>query len=254
MRATPIRAVAFDMGGTLEDLYFDDALRLEASRGLRELLMQRGLDPGLDVPELYATVMAGVLAYHQWREQTEIELPPERVWCEYILPNHGLPKARLEAAAEELALFYENHFFDRQMRPEAPETLARLHERGLRLAVISNVMARGQVHHCLGRYGIEERFDAITASSVLGWRKPNSRPFHETARLLGLPPEACAYVGDTISRDVIGARRAGYGLAIQIRSFLTAKSDRETDVEQPDAVVQSLAEVVDLVGREARRA
>jgi putative hydrolase of the HAD superfamily len=65
--------------------------------------------------------------------------------------------------------------------------------------------------------------------------------------VLELPPVACAYVGDTISRDVAGARRSGYGLAIQIKSFLTATSDRPTDVEPPDAVIHNLMQIVDLI-------
>jgi putative hydrolase of the HAD superfamily len=99
----------------------------------------------------------------------------------------------------------------------------------------------------LVEYGIVHYFNPIKTSANFGWRKPNQRIFLETARVLDLPPAACAYVGDTISRDVAGARRSGYGLAIQIKSFLTAKSDKETDVEPPDAVVHDLMQVVDLV-------
>jgi len=40
------------MGGTLEGLAYDDAVQQEATRGLRELLAERGLDPGLDLPDL----------------------------------------------------------------------------------------------------------------------------------------------------------------------------------------------------------
>jgi putative hydrolase of the HAD superfamily len=89
-------------------------------------------------------------------------------------------------------------------------------------------------------------------SSVFGWRKPNPRIFLEAARQLNLTPGECAYVGDTVSRDVVGARRAGYGLVIQIKSFLTAQSDRATDVEPPDAIVQDLMQVVALVPSEIK--
>ena len=102
----------------------------------------------------------------------------------------------------------------------------------------------------LAEYGIARYFDPILTSSNFGWRKPNERIFLECARLLGLPPAGCAYVGDTISRDVIGARRAGYGLAIQIKSFLTTKADKETDVEPPDAIIQDLREVLDVMERD----
>ncbi len=34
----PLRAVIFDMGGTLEDVYYDDAMRLKATSGFRDIL------------------------------------------------------------------------------------------------------------------------------------------------------------------------------------------------------------------------
>lgn len=250
---TPIRAVAFDLGGTLEEVTFDDALRLRATAGLRALLAGHGLDPGLDVPGLLAAVSRGMQAYRAWREVEEVELPPERVWADFVLPGYGLDPARLEAAADELAFYYERHFFRRSLRPEVPEVLARLQAEGLRLAVISNITSRRLVPHSLQAYGIAHYFDPVISSCVLGWRKPNPRIFLEAARLIGCEPAACAYVGDTVSRDVAGAQRAGYGLAIQIRSFLTSVTDTEDDVAQPDAIVGDLTEVVDLVlarGRE----
>ncbi|MEJ2209884.1 MAG: HAD family hydrolase [Anaerolineae bacterium] len=133
------------------------------------------------------------------------------------------------------------------MRPEAPAVLQALQQRGVRLAIISNVMSRQLVPYKLAEYGIAHYFDAVVTSSSLGWRKPNKRIFEEAIRLMDLPPGICAYVGDTVSRDVIGARRAGFGLAIQIRSFLTERSDRGAAPVPPDAVIHDLMEVVDLV-------
>jgi hypothetical protein len=52
MTGTPIQAVLFDMGGTLEDLYYDDEIRRKATRGLHALLIERGLDPGLSLLDL----------------------------------------------------------------------------------------------------------------------------------------------------------------------------------------------------------
>ncbi len=42
------------------------------------------------------------------------------------------------------------------------------------------------------------------------------------------------------------ARRAGYGLAIQIKSFLTTQADTEKDTEEPDAVIMDL-HVIDII-------
>jgi putative hydrolase of the HAD superfamily len=254
MVATPIRAVVFDMGGTLEDLYYDDAIRQEATRGLLELLTTWDLDPGLDLPDLQVAVLSGMKRYQEWREESEVELPPGRVWAEYIFPNHGSPHGRscewdlgLRAAAEDLTFFYETHFQARSLRPEAPVLLESLSRRGFGLAIISNIISHRVVQHSLKQYGIEHYFNPVVTSAQFGWRKPNARIFLEAARLMNLPPVACAYVGDTVSRDVIGARRAGYGTVIQIASFLTDKVDHGTGNVLPDAVIHDLRQVVSLV-------
>ena len=247
MAINPIRAVVWDVGGTLEEVYYDEAIQGEATHGLRGLLVERGLDPGLDLDGLKAAVQAGMKAYQAWREGSEIELPPERVWAEYILPDRGLSPERLEAAAEDLTFFYETHYQVRRLRPEAPAVLEALHKKGFRLAIISNIISRRLVPNQLAGYGIAHYFDPVVTSSILGWRKPNERIFYEATRLMGLPPAACAYVGDTVSRDVIGARRAGYGLAVQIKSFLTTQVDHGTDRVWPDAVIGDLTEIVELV-------
>ena len=247
MAMNRIRAVLFDMGGTLEDLYYDEAIREEATLGLRELLCSRGLDPTPNLEDLHTTVLSGVAAYQAWREKREVELPPEKVWTEFILAGAPVDKERLLAAADDLMFFYESRYYVRSLRAEAPGVLEALRGKGYRLAIISNVMSRRLVPDRLAEYGIAHYFDPVVTSVGLGWRKPNARIFYEAARLLRLPSEACAYIGDTVSRDVAGARRARYGQAIQIRSFLTEKADRGMEIIPPDAVVENLMEVVDLV-------
>lgn len=244
-----IQAVLFDMGGTLENLYYDSRLREEATKGLRELLRALDLEPALSLPELHSAVLAGLAAYQAWRENGDIELPPERVWTEFIFAGHDLPRERLASVADELMLFYETHYYVRSLRPEAAAVLESLRRAGYRLGVISNVMSRRLVPGKLAEYGIAHYFDPVLTSVEFGRRKPNARIFEEAARLLRLSPAACAYVGDTVSRDVIGARRAHFGLVIQIKSFLTDKADRTTEPVAADAVVHDLMEVVDLVGR-----
>jgi putative hydrolase of the HAD superfamily len=242
-----IRAVFFDLGGTLEDIYYDDDSRLRGAGDLKEWMATRGIDPGLSSLDLRDAIVAGIKRLYKIREEGNREVPPEQIWTEFIFPNGQLPRERLIEIAEELTIQYENSFYTRKLRPEAKATLAELSRRGLRLGVISNVLSRGQVPLNLAKYGIVDNFDAVVASSVFGWRKPRQEIFLEAARLLSLPPSACAYVGDTVSRDVIGARRAGYALAIQIKSFLTTKVDKDTETEKPDVVITDLSQVVHVV-------
>jgi putative hydrolase of the HAD superfamily len=247
MSSEQIRAVIFDMGGTLEDLYYDDDIRLRATPGIQAILAGHGLDARLEVARLYDMIAAGLRTYQDWREASEVELPSARVWSEFVFGDRGFPAERLAEISEKLSFFYDTNYYVRAMRPDVPVTLARLKSAGFQLGVISNVVSLGQVPHNLHAYGLDHYFEVVVTSSGFGYRKPSPRIFWEAARQLDLPPAACAYVGDTISRDVAGARRAGYGLSIQIKSFLTSRSDRESDVEAPDAVVRTLEEVVDVV-------
>ncbi len=165
---TSIRAVIFDLGGTLEDIYYDDAVRLEAASGVRALMIERGLDPGLTATALHEAIRSGLGAYQHLRESTNVELPPERVWIEYVFAGRGLPADRLTAAAEDLMLYYENQAFKRTLKPEAPLALAALHGAGLRLAVISNIVSRSLVPRNLEAYGLAHYFNPIITSVGMG--------------------------------------------------------------------------------------
>ena len=242
-----IRAVMFDLGGTLETVYYDDDLRLKATPGFRDILVKYDMDPGLENTDLYAVLKSGMEKYRVWREANEYEIPPERIWSEFVFTDCALPREKLAAIGEELAFYWDTHFSKRTLVPEVPAMLNALQAQGIRLGVISNITSRGMVPYNLTQDGIASYFDIVLASSVFGWRKPNPRIFYQAAQLLNVLPAECAYVGDTVSRDVIGAHRAGYAMAIQIKSFLTQKVDQVPSPEQPDAIIENLMQVVDLV-------
>jgi putative hydrolase of the HAD superfamily len=50
----------------------------------------------------------------------------------------------------------------------------------------------------------------IVDSAILGIAKPDPGIFHHVAETLGVRPERCLYVGDTVRYDVLGARAAGF--------------------------------------------
>ena len=112
--------------------------------------------------------------------------------------------------------------------------------------MISNTASLYSVFDVLERYGIRDYFSDVTLSSVTGYRKPNPGIFKIALRQMQARPEQCAYVGDTLSRDVIGAKRLQFGAAIQIRSFLSAQKDADVTGDwKPDHVVGSIADLVD---------
>ena len=157
-----------------------------------------------------------------------------------------LDKKKVAAIAEELAGMWEVTYYHRELRPGVKETLEALQQRGYRLGVISNTASLYSVFDVLERYGIRDYFSDVTLSSVTGYRKPNPGIFKIALRQMQARPEQCAYVGDTLSRDVIGAKRLQFGAAIQIRSFLSAQKDADVTGDwKPDHVIGSIADLVD---------
>jgi putative hydrolase of the HAD superfamily len=61
----------------------------------------------------------------------------------------------------------------------------------------------------LAASGFERYFDVIVVSGEVGVGKPAARIYSRTVELLGVPAGAAAMIGDSLERDVEGARAAG---------------------------------------------
>ena len=246
-----IQAVFFDMGGTIETFWYSRELRLQATPGIQQLLLAAGIDLQLKSKQLYELITDGLVRYHRWRVQTLEELPPQRVWRDYILSGYPVDSKKLEAIAEGLTIYIETHYYHREMRPEIPMVLDAIQRLGLKIGLISNVSSRGQVPNNLEQYGIRHYFDPIVLSSTYGRRKPDPAIFHFAARLASVPAGSCVYVGDRIARDIVGARKAGYKLAIQIRhNFKHGEDDKGA---LPDAIISNMTELVHILRTEIYR-
>jgi putative hydrolase of the HAD superfamily len=240
-----IKAVFFDMGGTLEKVWYTPELRLQAVPEMKTMLRSAGVDLGLNDKEFYQLVSTNYGRYHQWAIDTMNELSPERVWSEFILSGHCFDIDRLTSSAEELMFLLESRFFQREFRPEVPAALKGLRGMGLKIGLISNVCCRGLVPANLKQYGIRNYFDPIVLSGEYGRRKPDPAIFHYAARLANVPTGECIYVGDRIARDIDGACRAGFSAAIQIiNDFDHGELD---DGPEPDLIINRMDEMLDFV-------
>ena len=240
-----IQAVFFDMGGTIETFGYTRELRLNTTLIIQQRLIDSGIDPQLTTEQLFEVISRGLSEYKRWSLQTMEELPPARVWSDYIFPGQKLDREKLSEIAEDLAFLIETCFYHRAMRPEVPEILQAIRQMSLKIGLISNVNSRGQVPTNLKEYGIIDYFDPIVLSSEYGYRKPDPAIFHHAARLANVPTSQCVYVGDRVARDIEGARRAGFGLAIQIRHDFAHGENDQGPI--PDAVIDDLTEVLPII-------
>ena len=205
-----ITSVMFDMGGTLEDIYVDERSEWAAIEKLDRMLREGGLDPQVDLAELKRRVDEGWKRYGAFRDSCDVELKPIPIWRDYALADFIFPREILEPLCEPIAHMWELTHYHRSLRPRVREMLEGLRDLGLKLGVISNTAAMYQVFDSLEEYGIRDLFQDVTLSSVTGMRKPLPDIFEVSTRQLRVKPENCVYVGDTISRDIIGSKRAGF--------------------------------------------
>jgi putative hydrolase of the HAD superfamily len=233
------------MGGTIETYSYTPAQRLDATPGVQQLLHGAGIELNLSNDGLYKLISDGLSRYHAWRAQTMQELPTRRIWCDFILAGQPVDPEALASIAEALTLYLDTRYYQRALRPEVPAALQAIQQMGLKIGLISNIASLGQVPLNLEQYGIRSYFDPLVLSSEYGWRKPDPAIFHYAARLAEVPTSACLYVGDRIARDILGARKAGYGMAVQIRhDFDHGEAD---DGAVPDAIIDSMTELVEIV-------
>lgn len=79
---------------------------------------------------------------------------------------------------------------------------------GVRFGIITNGDLAFQTAK-LEALGIEQRFAHLITSGELGVAKPDARIFATAAERFGAQPAECAYVGDRLRTDAIGASRSG---------------------------------------------
>ena len=78
---------------------------------------------------------------------------------------------------------------------------------GLKVALVSNY--DGRLHRVVAELGLRPYFDAVLASSEVGWAKPSPRIYAAALDALGVAPAEALMVGDRQREDVEGATAAG---------------------------------------------
>lgn len=194
-----IRAVTFDVGGTLIEPWPSVGhvyAEVAAKHGLRDV------DPAA-LTRAFASV---------WRARNHFNYS-QSDWFEVVRRTFGevagrLPDVFFPAVYQRFAEPDAWRVFD-DVRPLLP-ALAR---RGLRLGVISNWDER--LSPLLRALRLHEHFETVVVSCDVGRTKPALEIFEEALCRLRLSAGQVLHVGDALREDVEGARAAGLA-ALQI--------------------------------------
>lgn len=95
-----------------------------------------------------------------------------------------------------------------KLAEKAESTLNTLRVRGYELAVLSNNDAR--LRSVLADLKIDQAFDHLFISSEMGCEKPELEIFRKVEQTMNRKPNEILHLGDSHSRDFLGARKAGW--------------------------------------------
>jgi putative hydrolase of the HAD superfamily len=136
---------------------------------------------------------------------------------------------------------------DTTLRDDALATLRALRAHGIRTAVVSD--CTHELPAFLPELPIAPLLDVRVFSVEIGRCKPDPRVYLTASLRLGVPPEACLYVGDGGSRELSGARQVGMTAVRLDAPDLADHLVFDADEEFSGPAVASLTEVLDLATR-----
>jgi HAD superfamily hydrolase (TIGR01509 family) len=157
------------------------------------------------------------------------------------------------ATAEDLDWYQEEQrrlVLERfELRSDCLRTLGALRDRGLHLAVVSNI-DDDYLDPMIRRCELSDVLHAWTSSEEAASCKPDAGIFHHALHKAGAVPAQVLFVGDSPEHDVAGARPLGMTTA------LIREPDAETpgggfgDAPEAHHVIASLSELVPIIDRQ----
>ena len=224
-----IHAVIFDLDNTLYDFDTPHRVALDAMVAFAE--RAAGI-----APERFQALQREAFDLQRRRCGDCGAVHNRLIRCQLMLELAGKPIGPAPAMA---GLYWSTLLEHMRPLPGAAETIDRLRAMGLAVGVGTNMTADYQFAK-LERLGLLERIDFLVTSEEAGAEKPDPRLFQLCAEKAGCAPGECAFVGDSLKGDALGARDAG------MRAVWLC---REPGKEVPDGVARifSLDELPDLL-------
>jgi phosphoglycolate phosphatase len=219
-----IRAVAFDLDGTLIDTMGDLASSVN---------LMLGMLGAKELPESRVRALVG----------NGVETLVQRALTESVGSSSTHAAQRSAALALFRRVYGQQLFKHSKVYPGVVETLRALKEAGLALCCITNKDS-AFAEPLLKAAGLSEYLNFTLCADRAEDRKPSPNMLQAACSRLGIAPAEMLYVGDS-SMDIAAARAAGSPVIAVSYGYGKDHAGGPGDV-QPDGCVDDLTEIVAL--------
>jgi putative hydrolase of the HAD superfamily len=234
-----IEAIFLDLGNTLRILIKDQDHMAVARKKITDLV---GTD---EDPETFCEKLnERYKVYRRWAFENLAEAPEAELWTRWLVPD--FPTEKIAPLGAELTYQFRQSMGRRVVVDHGREVVEELHRRGYILGIISNLIGTREIPDWIKAEGFTPYFKSVVLSSVFGKRKPDPAIYLEAARIAGVEPSRCAYVGDNLKRDVTGTRAAGFGMIIIMISPEELADAEITDENRPDMIIHEIKELLNI--------
>lgn len=234
-----IEVIFLDVGNTLRIVVEDEEFQAQARQALMELV---GTTDPQDV--FFAKLDARWKAYRKWSFENLTEASEKELWTRFLLPD--FPTEKIGPQSGRLTRLWRDKDGRRVPRPDVKKVVLELHRRGYMLGIIANTITETEIPDWLEHDQLGAYFKAVVLSSKIRYRKPGPEIYWEAARRVGVDPARCVYVGDNPIRDVVGTRKAGFGMVIILMDPEKQVKDPPEGENMPDRIIHECSDLLEI--------
>ena len=226
-----IKAILFDLDNTLLD--FSEMKHMAVNMAIRAMIDQ-GLD--IDPKEAYDII---------FKTYWEVGIESDNAFSEFLKRRFGQVDERILAAGINAYLRTKPSFLEPY--PNVVPTLIKLIKKGLVIGILTDApRLKGWQRLCAMR--LQHFFDHVITRDDSGAPKTGGLPFEYALRRLQLDPGDVLFVGDSVLRDIKGAKAAG--MIAALAKYGTKDSLDAIQAAKPDYILSDFTEILQIIESE----
>jgi len=233
-----IEAIFLDVGNTLRIVIPDELFQAQARLDLMALV---GTQDSTEI--FFSKLDERWKAYRKWSFENLTEASEKELWTRFLLPD--FPADKIGPHSGRLTRLWRDKDGRRVPRHDVIKVVLELDKRGYILGIIANTITETEIPDWIEHDQLTDYFKAVVLSSKVHYRKPGPEIYWEAAHRVGVDPKHCVYVGDNPIRDVVGTRKAGFGMVIILMDPNGTKESSEGET-MPDHIIHEVSDLLEI--------